>query len=95
MLDGFAAMAFAASFGVGVMLSAASVAVVQGLLTLFGVLLGSLVPDAHISALTATGGLLLAGIGLRLLRIREVPVGDMLPALLVAPCSPGLVVWLR
>ena len=95
VLDGFAAMAFAASFGVGVMLSAVSVLVVQGTLTLFGVLLGGLVPDAHISALTATGGLLLAGIGLRLLRIRDVPVGDMLPALLVAPLLTQVVVWLR
>ena len=72
-----------------------SVLVVQGLLTVLGVLLGGLVPDAHISALTATGGLLLAGIGLRLLRIRDVPVGDMLPALLVAPLLTQLVVWLR
>ena len=95
VLDGFAAMAFAASFGVGVMLSAVSVLVVQGTLTVFGVLLGGLVPDAHISALTATGGLLLAGIALRLLRIRDVPVGDMLPALLVAPLLTALVVWLR
>ena len=95
VLDGFAAMAFAASFGVGVLLSAVSVAVVQGLLTLFGVLLGSLVPDSHIAALTATGGLLLAGIGLRLLRIRDVPVGDLLPALLVAPLLTQVVVWIR
>ena len=95
VLDGFAAMAFAASFGVGVLLSAVSVAVVQGVLTLLGVLLGSLVPDAHIAALTATGGLLLAGIGLRLLRIRDVPVGDLLPALLVAPLLTQVVVWLR
>lgn len=95
VLDGFAAMAFAASFGVGVMLSAVSVLVVQGLLTLFGVLLGGLVPEAHISALTATGGLLLAGIALRLLRLRDVPVGDMLPALLVAPLLTQVVVWLR
>jgi uncharacterized membrane protein YqgA involved in biofilm formation len=95
VLDGFAAMAFAASFGVGVLLSAVSVAVVQGTLTLLGVLLGSLVPDAHIAALTATGGLLLAGIGLRLLRIRDVPVGDLLPALLVAPLLTQVVVWLR
>jgi uncharacterized membrane protein YqgA involved in biofilm formation len=95
VLDGFAAMAFAASFGVGVMLSAVSVLVVQGLLTFLGVLLGGLVPDAHIAALTATGGLLLAGIGLRLLRIRDVPVGDMLPALLAAPLLTQVVVWLR
>jgi len=95
VLDGFAALAFAASFGVGVMLSAVSVLVVQGLLTLVGVLIGGLVPDAHISALTATGGLLLAGIALRLLRIRDIPVGDMLPALLVAPLLTQVVVWLR
>ena len=88
-------MAFAASFGVGVMLSAVSVLVVQGLLTLVGVLPGSLVPDAHIAALTATGGLMLAGIALRLLRIRDIPVGDMLPALVIAPLLTQLVVWLR
>ena len=95
VLDGFAALAFAASFGVGVLMSAVSVAVVQGLLTLVGVVLGSVVPDAHIAALTATGGLMLVGIALRLLRVREVPVGDMLPALLVAPLLTQLVVWLR
>ena len=85
VLDGFAALAFASSFGVGVLLSAVSVGVVQGAWTVLGVVLGSLLPDAHIAALTATGGLLLVGIGLRLLRIRDVPVGDMLPALLFAP----------
>jgi uncharacterized protein len=95
VLDGFAALAFAASFGVGVLLSAGSVLVVQGALTLVGVLLGDLVPDAHISALTATGGLMLAGIAFRLLRIRDIPVGDMLPALIVAPLLTQVVVWLR
>lgn len=89
VLDGFAALAFAASFGLGVMFSAVSVAVVQGGLTLVGVLLGSLVPEAHIAALTAVGGLLLVGISLRLLRIRDIPVGDLLPALAVAP----ILVW--
>ncbi len=95
VLDGFAALAFASSFGVGVLLSAVSVGVIQGLWTLLGVVLGSLLPDAHIAALTATGGLLLVGIGLRLLRIREVPVGDMLPALLVAPILTQAIVALR
>ncbi|MGE9807706.1 MULTISPECIES: DUF554 domain-containing protein [unclassified Janibacter] len=94
VLDGFAAIAFAASFGVGVLLSALSVGVVQGALTLLGVALGSFLPAAHISALTATGGLLLVGISFRLLRIRDVPVGDLLPALLVAPLLTQLVVML-
>jgi uncharacterized membrane protein YqgA involved in biofilm formation len=95
VLDGFAAMAFASSFGIGVLLSALSVAVVQGLLTLLGVVLGSMLPDAAIAALTATGGLLLVGISLRLLRVREIPVGDLLPALIVAPLLTQLVVMLR
>ena len=77
------------------LLSAVSVAVVQGALTVLGLALGSLLPAAHISALTATGGLLLVGIGLRLLRIREIPVADMLPALLVAPILTQVVVALR
>jgi uncharacterized protein len=94
-LDGFASIAFASSFGIGVLLSAVSVAVVQGLLTLLGWVLGSILPDAHIAALTATGGLLLVGISLRLLRIREIPVGDLLPALIVAPLLTQLVVALR
>ena len=95
VLDGFAALAFASTFGVGVLFSAVSVGVVQGGLTLVGLLLGSVVPDAHVAALTATGGLMLVGIGLRLLRVREVPVADMLPALVVAPLLTQLVVVLR
>ncbi|HEU4998318.1 MAG TPA: DUF554 domain-containing protein [Lapillicoccus sp.] len=95
VLDGFAALAFASTFGIGVLFSAVSVAVIQGLLTVVGVLLGSVLPEAHIAALTATGGLMLAGIGLRLLRIREVPVGNMLPALVVAPLLTQLVAVLR
>ncbi len=91
VLDGFASMAFAASFGIGVLAAAASVLVIQGALTLIGVLLGTIMPAAQIAALTATGGLVLAGIGLRLLRIRQIPVGDMLPALIVAPLLTTLV----
>lgn len=84
-LDGFAAIAFAASFGWGVAASAITVVVVQGSLTLVGLGLGDLMPAAHLAAVTAVGGLLLVGVALRLLRIREVPVADLLPALVVAP----------
>jgi uncharacterized protein len=94
-LDGFASIAFAASFGWGVAASALVVAVVQGSLTLIGGLLGGLLPEAHLVALTATGGLLLVGVALRLLRIRQVPVGDLLPALVIAPLLTELVVLLR
>jgi uncharacterized membrane protein YqgA involved in biofilm formation len=84
-LDGFAAVAFAASFGWGVAASAITIVVVQGLLTLLGVGLGDVLPAAHLAAITAVGGLMLVGVALRLLRIREIPVADLLPALLIAP----------
>ena len=94
-LDGFASIAFAASFGWGVAASALAILVVQGTLTALGALLGSFVPEPQLLALTATGGLLLAGVALRLLRIRAVPVGDLLPALVVAPLLVQLVVTFR
>ncbi len=90
-LDGFAAIAFAASFGWGVAASAVTIVVVQGSLTVVGVLLGDVLPAAHVSAVTATGGLLLVGVALRLLKIREIAVADLLPALLVAPLLVTLV----
>ncbi len=94
-LDGFAAIAFASSFGWGVAASALTVAAVQGSLTLVGGLLGQLLPEPHLVALTATGGLLLVGVGLRLLQLKPVPVGDLLPALLVAPVLTQLVIMVR
>jgi uncharacterized membrane protein YqgA involved in biofilm formation len=94
-LDGFAAIAFAASFGWGVAASALTVVVVQGGLTLLGLALGDVLPDAHLAAVTATGGLLLVGVALRLLRVREIPVADLLPALLVAPILVQVVATLR
>lgn len=90
VLDGFASIAFAASLGWGVMASAGAVALIQGGLTLIGFLLGNFMNPAQIDALTATGGVLLLGIGVRLAGIKDVKVGDMLPALLLAP----ILVWI-
>lgn len=91
VLDGFAAVAFASTLGIGVLASAISVAVIQGALTLVGFWLGDVMPAAQIDALTATGGVLLLGLGLRLLEVRLVRVGDMLPALVFAPLLVTLV----
>jgi uncharacterized membrane protein YqgA involved in biofilm formation len=91
-LDGFASIAFAASLGWGVAASALSVGVWQGTLTVLAVVLGSAMSPALVSSLTATGGVLLLGVGLRLLNIRAVPVGDMLPALLIAPLLTAAIV---
>lgn len=95
VLDGFTSIALAASLGWGVAASAISVLVIQGSLTAIAAGLGGLLPAASIAAITATGGLLLAGIALRLLRLRAVPVADLLPALIVAPLLTGAVAGLR
>jgi uncharacterized membrane protein YqgA involved in biofilm formation len=94
-LDGFAAIAFAASFGWGVAASVVVVAFVQGGLTLLAVLAGDVLPDAHVAALSATGGLILVALAFGLLRLRRIPVGDLLPALLVAPLLTQVIVLLR
>lgn len=85
VMDGFAAIAFASSFGIGVMASVIPLALYQGLLTLLGFALGNFLPPAHIDALGAAGGVILLGLGVRLAGIKAIPVGDLLPALLVAP----------
>ena len=84
-LDGVASIAFASTLGWGVAASAISVGIVQGIFTLLGVAVGAVVAASAIASITATGGILLIGVGLRLLRVANVAVGDLLPALLVAP----------
>lgn len=85
VLDGFASLALAASFGIGVMASAASIGIIQGVLTALGAALGSFLPEAHLVTLTATGGLILIGVAFRLLDLKVMPVADLLPALVIAP----------
>ena len=88
-LDFFAAMAFAASLGWGVAASAIPVGIYQGIWTVIGLGLGSILSDYQIDAMTIVGGLMLVSIGLRLLKIREIAVGNLLPALILAPLFAG------
>jgi uncharacterized membrane protein YqgA involved in biofilm formation len=95
VLDGFASIAFAASFGWGVAASALVVLVVQGLMTAVGAVLGDVLPEAHVTALGATGGVMLIGVALRLLKLKQIAVADLLPALIVAPLLVQLLVVIR
>jgi uncharacterized membrane protein YqgA involved in biofilm formation len=90
-LDFFAAMAFAASLGWGVAASAIPVGIYQGLWTLIGLGLGNILSGYQIDSMTITGGLMLICIGLRLLRIKDIAVGNLLPALFVAPILVQLI----
>ena len=84
-LDGFAALAFAASLGWGVALSALPVGIYQFAWTAVGLFLGAILNSYQVAAMTAVGGILLIGISLRLLRIKQIAVGNLLPALALAP----------
>jgi len=84
-LDGFTSVAFAATMGWGVAFSAIPVGLWQGLLTILSATAGDVLSQAAVASITATGGILLLGTGLRVLQIRMVSVADLLPALIYAP----------
>jgi uncharacterized membrane protein YqgA involved in biofilm formation len=95
MLDGFAGLAFASSLGIGVAFSALTVLVYQGLLTLGASWVKGLLSEAMVTEMTATGGLLILGIGFQLLEIRRIRVANLLPAVVLAPVAVALVgAWL-
>jgi uncharacterized membrane protein YqgA involved in biofilm formation len=90
-LDFFAAMAFATSLGWGVAVSAIPVGVYQGAWTLVGLGLGEVLAGYQIDAMTIVGGIMLICIALKLLNMKSVSVGNLLPALFIAPILALLV----
>ena len=84
-LDFFAAMAFATSLGWGVAVSALPVGIYQGVWTVIGFGLGEVLDGYQIDAMTIVGGIMLICIALKLLNIKNVAVGNLLPALAIAP----------
>ena len=90
LLDGFASVAFAAALGWGVALSAGSVLVIQGGISLGAGLFENVLVGEALAALTSAGGLLIVGIALKLLGVRDVKVGNFLPALVIAPALAAL-----
>jgi uncharacterized membrane protein YqgA involved in biofilm formation len=85
LLDGITAMALASSLGWGVVLSSVTVLIYQGALTLCATWAKPFLSDPVVNEMTATGGLLIVGIGLNILGILRIRVGNMLPALVYAP----------
>jgi hypothetical protein len=82
-----ASIAFAAALGAGVYLSALAILVIQGSIATGAWLLGAGIEESLIGAAGAAGGLMLVGIGLRLLEIRRIRVANLLPGLLLAPLA--------
>ncbi|PIP36518.1 MAG: DUF554 domain-containing protein [Desulfobacterales bacterium CG07_land_8_20_14_0_80_52_14] len=84
LLDGMSSIALASSFGIGVAFSGLSVLVVQGTITLLASHLAFLQEPAVLEAVTATGGLLIVGIGFNLVGHSRIRIGNMIPALAFA-----------
>jgi uncharacterized protein len=86
VLDGFLSIAFASTLGAGVAFSALPVFAYQGSITFLAAQLNAIVSTAMMNELTATGGILLIGIGISsILELKKIRVGNFLPALAIAP----------
>jgi uncharacterized membrane protein YqgA involved in biofilm formation len=91
VLDGFASVALAAALGWGVGLAAITVLVVQGSITLAAGLFEDILVGEALAVMTSAGGVTIIGIALKLLDVKDVKVGNFLPALVIAPALVGLV----
>lgn len=89
LLDGISSIFFASTLGAGVALSAVSVLVYQGAITLGAKWLSVLISAPMITEMNAVGGILVIAIGLNILEIRKTRVGNLLPAIIVA----ALLAW--
>ncbi|NOZ29197.1 MAG: DUF554 domain-containing protein [Chloroflexi bacterium] len=92
MLDGFAALAFSATLGPGVILSIITILIYQGGLSLIAMGMGNMLGEVTrqtpwVVEMTAAGGVLILGISLILLDLRRIRVANMLPAIVIAPLA--------
>jgi uncharacterized membrane protein YqgA involved in biofilm formation len=94
MLDGIFAMIFSASMGVGVLFSAVPVFIYQGLISLGAEIIKPVLTDPMLNNITALGGTLIAGIGLNLLGITRIKVGNILPGIVILPLLMALLKFL-
>ena len=86
VLDGFISIAFASTLGMGVIFSALPVLAYQGGISLVAANINTIITDTMMSELTATGGILLMGVGISsILEIKKIRVGNFLPAIAIAP----------
>lgn len=83
-IDGIISLVLSANIGVGVALSAVTVAVYQGVITLLAGSIGPLVTDAALAELTASGGVMIMAIGTNMLHLTKIRVGNMVPGMFAA-----------
>ncbi|MFC1887604.1 DUF554 domain-containing protein [Candidatus Cloacimonadota bacterium] len=84
ILDGFGSIAFASVMGIGVMFSVIPLLIYQGGLTILARIAGEHLSELAVNEMSAVGGILLIGLGITVLKIKEIKILNMLPALLLA-----------
>ena len=90
LIDGLSGINYASNFGVGVLFSALSVGVYQGILTALAGFLGPWMSQLVVQEVAACGGLMILGIGINMTKLLKIRVGNMLPGLLVAGVAAGI-----
>jgi uncharacterized membrane protein YqgA involved in biofilm formation len=85
VLDGISAIVFTATLGWGVLFSSVSILLYQGTIVLLGYQLEPLLTTELVNEISAVGGVLILGIGINILEIKKIHVGDLLPAVLIPP----------
>lgn len=98
LIDGFSAIIFSSTLGIGVLFSSVPVLLYQGLIALLSTQIYNVVSQATLDAmlveLTAVGGLMIIAIGINVLEIKRIHVANMLPALVIAALGVPIVGWL-
>lgn len=90
LIDGLSGIIYASNFGIGVLFSALSVGVYQGILTALAGFLGPWMSQLVVQEVAACGGLMILGIGINMTKLLKIRVGNMLPGLLVAGVAAGI-----
>jgi len=84
-LDGFVSVSLASTLGVGVLFSAVPLFLFQGAITLLAAYSRTFFTEILIKELSAVGGILLLGLGIKMLEIKDIDVANLLPSLVVVP----------
>jgi uncharacterized membrane protein YqgA involved in biofilm formation len=93
LMDGISSIALASGLGVGVLFSAVPLFIYQGGLTLLAAWFGSFMPGLMITGITATGGVLLVGLGLNILNVTKLKILNLLPSLIMVILCTQLFLW--
>lgn len=83
ILDGISSIAFTSSLGIGVLFSAIPVFLYQGFITVTASFMKQYLIASVVTEMSAVGGLLIFALGINILQIKKIKVGNMLPAIFI------------